>query len=420
MTRPNGRASKLRPYQERTIKAVRELVSQGESRILVCGPTGSGKGVMATELMVRAARADQRALFIAHRREIITDIAGRVRQLGTPAGTLIPGEPRRSAPVQLSSIQTMLGTELARAPNLIIWDEAPHYVADEWRRLYERYPDALHVGFTATPERADRRPLSDAFDQLVVAATYTEMLAGGYLVPCEVLRPDRPLGIDLAQSSDVAYVTYAAGRRAIVYERSVRDAKVAAKRFAERGVEARVVVDSTPLSERKESIERFRSGDLLVIINVFCLTEGLDVPECDTIVLARQCTAESMYVQICGRALRPHPRKTRALLLDLCGSSYQHGMPTDDRHYTLDGKSPVVEKFGGEGGGAVERRAPNVLNEPLVGANISEDPSLLPKQDFWHRLLSDVKRGKRTMRSARGAYRYEYRDAPPSDDWRNR
>ena len=54
-------------------------------------------------------------------------------------------------------------------------------------------------------------------------------------------------------------------------------------------------------------------------------------------MIARGCGSVSTYLQMVGRVLRPSPGKTSALLIDLCGVVHEHGLPTEDREYSLDG-----------------------------------------------------------------------------------
>jgi superfamily II DNA or RNA helicase len=362
---------------------------------------------MAAELIRLAVEKGQPVLFVVHRREIVQDIAERIRQMNIPVGVVMPGQPRRDVLVQVASIQTLLRTKLRVAPVLIIWDEAHHYLASQWGQVYERY-QAVHVGFTATPQRHDGRPMGDAFDQLVVAAQYSELLRDGHIVPCEVLRPDEPLGIDLAQEPDDAYCRYAKGRRAIVFESSVDRCFATLEKFRERGIDAKAIVDATPKRERDEAIQAFKRGRLQVLVNVYCLTEGVDLPCCDAIILARGCGHTGVYLQIVGRGLRSDVGKESMLLLDLGGASYQHGNPTDDRVYSLGDDNLVSvglddDEEGEEHDGPGERREPKVLNVPLVGVQ-----QRAPQDAMWERLSQDVKAGKRTLRSARSAYRHQY------------
>lgn len=70
------------------------------------------------------------------------------------------------------------------------------------------------------------------------------------------------------------------------------------------------------------------------------LAEGFDSPRAEVCVLRRSTDHVGDYLQRVGRVLRPFPGKERALLIDICNASTKkgHGLPTDDRVYSLEGK----------------------------------------------------------------------------------
>ncbi len=85
-------------------------------------------------------------------------------------------------------------------------------------------------------------------------------------------------------------------------------------------------------------LQRMRDGDLDCICNVQTMTEGVDVPRAAVCMLASACRHCGGYLQRAGRVLRPHETKTAAILIDLVGASILHGLPTEDRSYSLDGE----------------------------------------------------------------------------------
>ena len=65
----------LRPYQHDVVAEFDRAVAAGQRRIILVAPTGSGKTVIAAAIINRAVEAHQRVLVIAHRREIIQQLA---------------------------------------------------------------------------------------------------------------------------------------------------------------------------------------------------------------------------------------------------------------------------------------------------------------------------------------------------------
>jgi len=406
---------KLWPHQERGLTAIRSEVEGGCRRVLAVAPTGAGKGTMAASMLADAARAGQRCLLLVHRREIVKDIAKRVSAHGVAAGMILPGSPQKPrAKVQVASVQTLALADETPPAELVIVDEAHHYAADEWGAVLARYPAVTMVGFTATPQRGDGRPLGDVFDGLVVVAHYSELIEEGLIVSSAVLRPPAALGKDLAQDPVDAYLRYAPGTPAMLFVRRVREAKRAAERMTEAGHPCGFITAETSTGERDETVAKLKDGRLTAIANVFTMTEGVDVPRVQTIVLARSCQHASTYVQICGRALRAAPGKERALLLDLSGASYAHGMPHDDRVYTLDSRGMGGGSGGREGTGERDMSPGEVLGVELepVGGGDAAMRAPDPKRERWDELAVEIEAGRLTIAAGVDVYRREFGERP--------
>lgn len=321
----------LRDYQR---TAVCEVQAQwlGHRAVCLVAPTGSGKTVMANALV----GLHRSCLFIAHRRELIQQAAAKI---GPDAGVIMPGiKSSPLLPVQVASVQTLLARDTVRPPaELVVLDECHHYRADDWATVIDAYPDAKLLGLTATPQRADGRPLGDMFSALVVASKYSRLIADGHLVRCKVWAPTT--GVDgLAQHPLQAWQEYAGGTRTFAFATRVEQCEAFCQEFHDAGIPSAVVEANTPTRDRDDALRRFADGDLRVLWNVAALTEGVDVPQAETVLLARKCGHRGLFMQIAGRVLRPYPGKAHARMLDLTGMTLKWGMPDEDTDYTLDGE----------------------------------------------------------------------------------
>lgn len=330
----------LRPYQ---LSAVERVEASQAPTVCLVLPTGGGKTVVAEELIRRALTRGQRVLFLVHRRELVKQTAKRFRQaLGVlQVGTIAAASsPSPYSPVQVAMIQTLVEREPELRPqaDLIIWDECHHALAEEWGSILESYAHAKLVGLTATPQRLDGKPLGDVFADLVVAATYPELLAGGHLVQCRAYQPPEVPGSGLAQDPLTAWQRYAENSQTFAFASSVAQARELTERFNAAGIPSAVIEAGTKASDRDDHLARFAHGQLRVLWNVHVLTEGTDVPAARTVLLARNCLHVSMFLQICGRVLRPHESKTDAILIDLTGATLIHGLPLEERAYSLEGQ----------------------------------------------------------------------------------
>lgn len=321
----------LRPYQERTQAAILASLRSGKKAPCVVSPTGSGKGTMA---MTTAAAAGG-CLYVVHTKELLHQTAAKFRAEGWVTSVIAPGfYPVRDAQIHVATVQTLLKRSHPPKVPVVIQDEAHHYHIDiSWAKFLHHYAETPRVGFTATPQRSDGRPLGDAFDDMIVAAQYSELIDLGFLVPCRVMRPPETLGRDLAMDPVEALAKYGKGQ-SFVFAGSVK----MARDYAERMPRAACVDGKTDPNERRKFVKAFREGRLDTLTNQKVLTEGVDVPEAVTCLLAGSCLHVSTFLQRCGRVLRSAAGKTEALIIDLVGATHLHGMPTMDRIYTLDGK----------------------------------------------------------------------------------
>jgi superfamily II DNA or RNA helicase len=129
-----------------------------------------------------------------------------------------------------------------------------------------------------------------------------------------------------------------------VFAWSLASSQAIADAFRFHGIAAQHVDGETPAAERKHAMDRFRDGTLRVLCNVELFGEGLDVPACDAVFLLRPTASLGLYLQQCGRGLRPAAGKTAVRIFDHVNNWSRHGLPDDPRTWTLDG----IEKAPGQ------------------------------------------------------------------------
>lgn len=372
----------LWPFQSRAIEMLDASVANGARAPLLVLPTGSGKTVIASELI---RRTDERVLFLAPRRELVYQASDKLAERGIRHGLLLAGEDRRRsayARVQVASVDTLIVRMLHRKRltlppfGAVIVDEAHLSITETRQRLLGLWPDALRIGLTATPARKDGRALGLLWDDLVTPATTAELQADGYLVPARYFSPSEP---DLARVRTIAgdyhrgeleaavnqpalvgdivqhWLSHAAGRRTVVFCCSIRHSIAVAEAFQRAGVAAEHVDASTPNAERADVFDRFSGGATQVLTNCFLASYGFDLPELSCVVLARPTKSLVLYLQMLGRGLRKADGKTDCLVLDHSGSVRRHGFADDARAWTLDGHhaiAPAPEASRGEAGEA--------------------------------------------------------------------
>jgi len=373
----------LRWYQRRCIEGIEEHLRAGARSVLCVAPTGAGKTVIMSHLAVarvgtapipvptiaerRAAilrPPNVRVLVFVHREELIRQTVDKFAQNGLrEVGVIAGSQPNRhpTSPVQVASIQTLVARQARAAARgepmylpgaqTLFLDEAHHFAADEWKPLVDAYPNATILGFTATPERGDGRPLGVGedgvgFEQMVVAAQPRELIADGWLVPFAIANVAPQDKGTIGWHPVEANRRYAAGKRTIMFCQSVPKATEYANALSARGVTAATISTYTKKNDRKEILERFEAGQIEVLCNVDILTEGFDCPGVECVQIARHIRLPSMYLQMAGRGARICEGKGAALLIDQCGCSdvSAFGPPEADRTYSLEGRGITLNE----------------------------------------------------------------------------
>lgn len=70
------------------------------------------------------------------------------------------------------------------------------------------------------------------------------------------------------------------------------------------GIESGTILSSTAQIDRESAIDKFKSGELKVLINYGVLTTGFDAPILNALIIARPTSSLVLYSQMVGRALR--------------------------------------------------------------------------------------------------------------------
>jgi superfamily II DNA or RNA helicase/transposase len=402
---------KLRDYELDWIKRIN---ASKQRRILVVGPTGSGKTIVAAELIRRAIKQGGSILFIVHRRELLRQAVQRLFDHGVPwedIGAIIGGkhakadaetfEENPGAPVQVASIQTLVRRKMPKASYVFI-DEAHHASAATYQKVLKHYPKAKVIGLTATPYRLDGKPLGDMFDEIVESAKPSELIKKGWIVRPQVwtvppserpnLKSVKRAGADLNQG-DLEKVSnkkklvgsivkhwkkHAEGRPTVCYAVSIDHADVIAQAFNRARIKASVISSKTPVEERSSLLEKLKTGEVQVLVNCMVLTEGWDCPEVKCAIVARPTLSQSLWFQMGGRIMRPGGKP---IILDHAGNALWMPCPGDDIEHSLTG----VQKLKTGHREPKEKTCPKCGNQLFLGTRVCTDCGY----EFWEGLMPE-------------------------------
>lgn len=361
----------LRPYQNAIIADARSLMSSGIRSLCITSPTGSGKTVLVAHMFSQAASKGLRSIFTVHRRELLKQSMATFDEFGIPYGVIAAGWPMdRRRKIQIASIQTLARRlKYIDPPDMLVIDEAHHVPARQWSAVLASFRDCWRVGLTATPERLDGKGLGDYFQRIIYGPAVADLISQGFLSDFKIYCPAIPdlkgahtkmgdyVRAEIGDRMDRPTITgdaighyrrLAAGRRFLARGVSIEHSKNLARAFNDAGIATKHVDGDTPADERDRAMRDFREGRILGLVNVDLFSEGLDVPGIEAAIDLRPTQSLTLWLQFCGRALRPAEGKAHAIILDHAGNAYRHGLPDEPREWSLAGR----EKTSGNGVGA--------------------------------------------------------------------
>lgn len=201
----------LRDYQ---LDARREIIKawkEGKERILFQLCTGGGKSIIIRSLLLEMWSKGKRVLLVCQDSRILTQLVGHAIETGIPedqVGVIKAWKSREyplelHKPVQVGMIQSLANNwdDLKSglyplSPDVIIIDEAHHSDStNNYFQLWEQFPVAKIVGFSATPARPNGggfyfphekgEPKRHLFDRLITGVSKRELIDSGFLPECE-------------------------------------------------------------------------------------------------------------------------------------------------------------------------------------------------------------------------------------------
>ena len=383
----------LRPYQQ-DIRDDIESRWRGVANVLAVLPTGAGKTVLFSSILADEPGA---SCAIAHRQELVSQISLALARNGVRhriigqdpvirmivrlhmeevgANYVVP-----NAKCAVASVNTLTGKKFAESlkpwlPTVKLWvqDEAHHVLRDnQWGRAAAMFPNARGLGVTATPLRADGNGLGrhadGLFDTMVIGPSMRDLITMGFLTEYRIFAPPSTFHRDqiavsqttgdfnldqmrkaVAASSLVVhdekqivgdivqhYQRIAPGKLGVTFVPDIATAETVAEQFNAAGVPAMAVSSKTPDDERCKILRRFKSRELLQLINCDLFGEGFDLPAIEVVSMGRPTESYGLYVQQFGRALRLLDGKDRAIIIDHVGNVMRHGLPDAPREWSLD------------------------------------------------------------------------------------
>lgn len=368
-------AIQLRDYQINANKQLTNSIINGNKKILLCSPVGSGKTVMFTDFAKRTAERGYKTLIVVDRIELLKQtIRHGTKEI--PFGYLTADgfNPQNITVAMLQTLRARLNQEFYQE-----WVEQFDFVfIDEIHQVtngmsIQRIQDFMNnesvfIGITATPWD-NKGYLLEGFDDFVKVCEISELIDKGYLVKPEHYTIDLfdfskvkitstgdydtgaidDIVIDTDKIDKVleGWLQYAKNKKTIIFCSTVNSAMRYAEFFRLNGVKAMAVSAQNTDTERANILSGFAKGDIQVLFNVGLLVAGFDEPSIECVVFLNPTKILRRYIQCAGRGLRlcPEINKEKCIFLDFVGNSFRHLEVDAIRSYVKKPPKEVSEDF---------------------------------------------------------------------------
>jgi superfamily II DNA or RNA helicase len=353
----------LRHYQTDLISRIAQSwFEQGNRRVMAQLPTGGGKTIVISSIVKDFSNRGLKVLVLAHRQELVNQLVEKLESItDEPVGVIMAGvTPNYDRDIQVGSVQSM-ARRMESCPHLdlIVIDESHHSSSASYTKITDKYPTAKVLGVTATPVRLDGKGFNGVFDDLICGVSVADLIEMGSLSQYTYYGCEKPMDVsglskrggdfkaeDIESRNPVevvanqvyeSYSRHIGGKQAVIFATTVAQSVAITEHLRNSGIRAHHLDGLTANDERKSVMDLFRNREIQILSNCALFDEGLDIPSIDAVILARPTASLSRYLQMVGRSLRPCEGKERAVVIDLAGNYERHGMPDDDREWTLDG-----------------------------------------------------------------------------------
>ena len=331
----------LREDQSTVVDQIPDLFREQPS-LLIAAPTGWGKTIIISEIVARTIQRGHRAALLVHRQELVKQSEEKITiQTQRPPGIVWQSKREWDEPCTIIAQDTISAIDIPNLPplDILIIDEAHHTVAPGWLRTLQRLNPKFLLGMSATPFRQDKEPLHPTpFAKILRPITPQELIDRNILCPAVIESPiihdSNGQRQPINQANNIESIYYDAVRYAIADGRTkillyvsqtqhhtpLQVIQKTTNLLRQQGIPANAISQNISSKQRESAILHFRaSPGVSVLVNYMALTEGTDLPYVDCVIIGRHTASESTIIQMIGRGLRLHPRKSNCLVLEYTG-----------------------------------------------------------------------------------------------------
>lgn len=337
----------LRPYQQTFADSIIKHLG-AYKKVIACAATGSGKTKTFIYLAQRAVSKGITVLIITEADKIYNQLTKEVKagniNADTKDGLILPGQIYIAMAQTLARRPRMLQQFIALGGKLLVITDEAHIGTPT--KVLKQLPDALHIGFTATPDWRFAKHLPELYAACVVGPQPDELVQSGHLVSYQHFAR---VGADLDQlkiekgeftkeSQEAVFesakvyqgltddLTKIPFKKAMVFTASIKHCDDVSGQLWAAGIPNITSHSKMDPAKKKLDMHRYENGDINVCVSVGEMTKGWDFPMLDLVALFRATTSLPLYMQMIGRGSRPFEGKNVFTVLDYGGNFKRHGL----------------------------------------------------------------------------------------------
>lgn len=365
----------LRPYQKEAVDAgLKFLTGRSKKPGIIVAPCGCGKSLLISKI---AHEINRPTLVLQPSKEILEQNYAKAVSFGSKPTIYSAScgikELSAMTYATLKSIKKdVAGLKDIGIDTLLVDECHSGYSPEEGSEFMEfmnGFPEAKVLGFTATPCRLRTyssmlegnysklnmltKDEHNFFKKIVHVTQIQELTSQGFWCPLKYERWSFDESALMLNSTGAEYTNESIkesivrnGLNNSIYKRLLQlmnerkailvcmDSIESCNRISEfmnarMGAITGVVTSLTTKKKREQIISDFKEGKLKVVFNYSTLATGFDFPELDCVMFGRPTFSYSTYYQILGRAVRIHPDKKEALIVDCCDNMRRFGRIED-------------------------------------------------------------------------------------------
>ena len=310
----------LRPYQITAVeRAVEKFSVPSTDEYQIVMPTGTGKSVVVREIIARLLTIKNKFLVITSRKQIVEQFLELLEFPDTQLLGVYDSKIKDLEDSLTDDKKTIYVTTFQSAKyfkdqflDLTVIDESHHYESPVSMEIIDNiWSPKL---FTTATSRSKNK-------EVLFAYSLYEAIKDRSIVDYQIIVNHVENISDYDLVANICEKTITENHHILVFCNSIENAEQVFGKikaiFSNDSLNVYVdrIYGKDENTVRREAIANFSAAKFGVLVSVKTLTEGVDIPIANTVILADKKVSKIDIIQIFGRVLRTHPYKTMAKLI---------------------------------------------------------------------------------------------------------